>query len=72
MRIYNYLVLCYHVVMWIIKTFAFQGSLIANMVMGVIILKKKYTLDKFISVGMITAGITICTIVSGQDVVSDT
>ncbi|CAH1724485.1 UDP-xylose and UDP-N-acetylglucosamine transporter [Aphis gossypii] len=44
------------------------GSLIANMVMGVIILKKKYTLDKFISVGMITAGITICTIVSGQDV----
>jgi len=44
------------------------GSLIANMVMGVIILKKKYTIDKFISVGMITAGITICTIVSGQDV----
>ncbi|XP_025195221.1 UDP-xylose and UDP-N-acetylglucosamine transporter [Melanaphis sacchari] len=44
------------------------GSLIANMIMGVIILKKKYTLDKFISVGMITAGITICTIVSGQDV----
>jgi len=38
--------------------------------MGVIILKKKYTLDKFISVGMISAGITICTIVSSQDVVS--
>jgi len=50
----------------------FQGSLIANMVMGVIILKKKYTLDKFISVGMISAGITICTIVSSQDVVSAT
>lgn len=44
------------------------GSLIANMIMGVIILKKKYTLDKFISVGMISTGITICTIVSGQDV----
>lgn len=42
------------------------------MVMGVIILKKKYTLDKFISVGMISAGITICTIVSSQDVVSVT
>lgn len=41
------------------------------MVMGVIILKKKYTLDKFISVGMITAGISICTIVSSKDVVSD-
>lgn len=40
------------------------------MVMGVIILKKRYTLDKYISVGMITAGISICTIVSSQDVVS--
>lgn len=40
------------------------------MVMGVIILKKVYTLDKYISVGMITAGISICTIVSSQDVVS--
>jgi UDP-xylose/UDP-N-acetylglucosamine transporter B4 len=40
------------------------------MVMGVIILKKKYTLDKYISVGMITTGISICTIVSSQDVVS--
>lgn len=50
--------------------FIFQGSLIANMVMGVIILKKRYTLDKYISVGMITAGISLCTIVSSQDVVS--
>lgn len=48
----------------------FQGSLIANMIMGVIILKKRYTLDKYISVGMITAGISLCTIVSSQDVVS--
>lgn len=40
------------------------------MVMGVIILKKKYSLDKYISVGMITAGISLCTIVSSQDVVS--
>lgn len=40
------------------------------MIMGVIILKKKYTLDKYISVGMITTGIALCTIVSSQDVVS--
>lgn len=44
------------------------GSLIANMIMGVIILKKRYTLDKYISVGMITTGISLCTIVSSQDV----
>jgi len=40
------------------------GSLIANMIMGILILKKKYTLEKYISVGMITAGIIICTLYS--------
>ncbi|XP_050537905.1 UDP-xylose and UDP-N-acetylglucosamine transporter [Daktulosphaira vitifoliae] len=44
------------------------GSLIANMVMGIIILKKRYSLDKYISVIMITIGISVCTIVSSQDV----
>lgn len=44
------------------------GSLIANMIMGIIILKKRYRLDKYISVGMITFGIAICTIISGQKV----
>lgn len=49
-----------------------QGSLIANMIMGILILKKRYELSKYVSVLMITAGIVICTIVSGSDVVSIT
>jgi hypothetical protein len=40
------------------------------MVMGILILKKKYTLSKYLSVFMITFGISVCTIVSGKDVVS--
>lgn len=48
----------------------FQGSLIANMVMGIIILKKQYAFSKYLSVFMITLGIGICTIVSGQEIKS--
>ncbi|KAG8263171.1 hypothetical protein J6590_039440, partial [Homalodisca vitripennis] len=44
------------------------GSLIANMIMGIIILKKSYVFSKYFSVGLITLGIVICTIISGQDV----
>lgn len=44
------------------------GSLMANMVMGIIILKKQYTPLKYLSVIMITAGIVICTIQSGTEV----
>lgn len=40
------------------------------MIMGIIILKKSYRLDKYFSVGMITLGIIICTIISGSNVVS--
>lgn len=47
-----------------------QGSLIANMIMGILILKKKYEFSKYLSVLMITVGIVTCTIVSGTDVVS--
>lgn len=46
------------------------GSLIANMIMGIIILKKKYAFSKYLSVFMITLGIAICTIVSGQEIKS--
>ncbi|XP_074104715.1 ER GDP-fucose transporter [Cotesia typhae] len=46
------------------------GSLIANMIMGIIILKKKYVFSKYLSVFMITTGIIICTIVSGNEVKS--
>lgn len=48
------------------------GSLIANMFMGILILKKKYTLSKYLSVFMITLGISICTIISGKDVKATT
>lgn len=44
------------------------GSLIANMIMGILILKKRYDFSKYLSVAMITAGIIICTIVSGSNV----
>lgn len=47
-----------------------QGSLIANMVMGIIILRKRYVLSKYLSVLMITIGIVICTIISGSSVKS--
>lgn len=40
------------------------------MVMGIIILRKRYEFSKYLSVLMITAGIVICTIISGSNVVS--
>ena len=42
------------------------GSLIANMVMGIVMLGKRYTTTKYISVLMITAGIITCTIMSAK------
>lgn len=39
------------------------------MIMGIIILKKRYDISKYLSVIMITMGIITCTIVSGKDVV---
>lgn len=42
------------------------GSLIANMIMGIIILNKSYDFSKYLSVFMITLGIVVCTIVSGK------
>lgn len=46
------------------------GSLIANMIMGIIILNKRYEFSKYLSVVMITMGIVVCTIVSGSNVQS--
>lgn len=40
------------------------------MIMGIIILKKKYIFSKYLSVFMITLGIAICTIVSGKEIKS--
>lgn len=40
------------------------------MIMGIIILKKRYVFSKYLSVFMITLGIAICTIVSGKEIKS--
>lgn len=40
------------------------------MIMGIIILQKTYTFSKYLSVFMISIGIALCTIVSGQDIKS--
>lgn len=47
-----------------------QGSLIANMCLGMLLLRKRYDLSKYVSVFMITMGIAVCTIVSSGDIVS--
>lgn len=46
------------------------GSLIANMIMGIIILRKQYDFSKYLSVFMITGGIVLCTFISGSNVES--
>lgn len=52
-----------------IHKFVLQGSLIANMVMGMILLGKRYPLSKYISVLLITCGIILCTVISGSEIV---
>uniref|UniRef100_A0A1I8IFL4 S35B4 protein n=2 Tax=Macrostomum lignano TaxID=282301 RepID=A0A1I8IFL4_9PLAT len=44
-----------------------SGSLMANLVLGVLILNKSYPLSKYASVLVITAGIVVCTIESASD-----
>lgn len=41
-----------------------SGSLVANMIMGIVILKKRYTTWKYVSVAMITIGICVSTVAS--------
>ncbi|XP_056138044.1 UDP-xylose and UDP-N-acetylglucosamine transporter [Lampris incognitus] len=45
-----------------------SGSLIANMILGIIILKKRYSASKYLSIMMVSAGILICTIMSAKQV----
>jgi len=42
------------------------GSLMANMMMGIALLGKRYSLTKYLSVLMITIGIAVCTIMSAK------
>ncbi|XP_068459540.1 UDP-xylose and UDP-N-acetylglucosamine transporter [Clinocottus analis] len=45
-----------------------SGSLIANMILGIIILKKRYSASKYLSIALVSAGIFICTIMSARQV----
>jgi len=42
------------------------GSLIANMILGIVLLKKRYSLTKYVSVMGISVGIALCTIMSSS------
>ena len=46
------------------------GSLLANMILGIIILKKHYSTTKYMSVFMISVGICVCTIASAKQMAS--
>ncbi|KAH1187353.1 UDP-xylose and UDP-N-acetylglucosamine transporter isoform X1 [Mauremys mutica] len=47
-----------------------SGSLIASMVLGVIILKKRYSVSKYTSIALVSVGIFICTLMSAKQVAS--
>ncbi|XP_004856368.1 UDP-xylose and UDP-N-acetylglucosamine transporter [Heterocephalus glaber] len=47
-----------------------SGSLIANMILGIIILKKRYSIFKYTSIGLVSVGIFICTFMSAKQVTS--
>ncbi|XP_056128509.1 UDP-xylose and UDP-N-acetylglucosamine transporter [Rhinichthys klamathensis goyatoka] len=45
-----------------------SGSLIANMILGIVILKKRYSMSKYLSIALVSLGIFICTIMSAKQV----
>ncbi|XP_018421875.1 PREDICTED: UDP-xylose and UDP-N-acetylglucosamine transporter [Nanorana parkeri] len=47
-----------------------SGSLIANMVLGILILHKRYSISKYLSIGLVSFGIFICTLMSAKQVAS--
>ncbi|KAM4747448.1 nucleotide sugar transporter SLC35B4 [Rhinophrynus dorsalis] len=47
-----------------------SGSLIANMVLGIIILNKRYSTSKYLSIMLVSMGIFICTLMSAKQVAS--
>ncbi|XP_053319127.1 UDP-xylose and UDP-N-acetylglucosamine transporter [Spea bombifrons] len=47
-----------------------SGSLIANMILGIIILKNRYSTSKYLSIGLVSMGIFICTLMSAKQVAS--
>ncbi|XP_061494064.1 nucleotide sugar transporter SLC35B4 isoform X2 [Rhineura floridana] len=47
-----------------------SGSLIANMALGIVILKKRYTVSKYTSIALVSLGIFTCTFMSAKQVSS--
>ncbi|XP_073475524.1 nucleotide sugar transporter SLC35B4 [Aquarana catesbeiana] len=47
-----------------------SGSLIASMVLGIVILHKRYTFSKYMSIALVSFGIFICTLMSAKQVTS--
>ncbi|XP_077326918.1 nucleotide sugar transporter SLC35B4 [Lithobates pipiens] len=47
-----------------------SGSLIASMVLGIMILHKRYTFSKYLSIALVSFGIFICTLMSAKQVTS--
>ncbi|XP_063782826.1 nucleotide sugar transporter SLC35B4 [Pseudophryne corroboree] len=45
-----------------------SGSLIANMILGIIILNKRYSSSKYLSIVLVSMGIFICTLMSAKQV----
>lgn len=45
-----------------------SGSLIANMILGIMILKNRYSSSKYLSIVLVSVGIFICTIMSAKQV----
>lgn len=48
-----------------------SGSLIASMALGIIILKKRYSVSKYSSIALVSLGIFTCTFMSAKQVASD-
>ena len=65
----NNYALSYHVPMPLHMIFR-AGSLMANMLMGMVLLGRRYTTTKYMSVLMITIGIATCTVMSATSRVS--
>ncbi|XP_075064644.1 nucleotide sugar transporter SLC35B4 isoform X2 [Mixophyes fleayi] len=46
--------------------YSIKGSLIANMILGIIILNKRYSSSKYLSIILVSMGIFICTLMSAK------
>lgn len=44
----------------------FKGSLLASMMMGIIVLNRRYTMKKYLSVCLITIGVITCTLADSR------